>query len=95
MTLSQPNLIKEADALKGLVRSLPSRKVRIMSEINETTQEIELTDLHPDHEKHLCHITSLRNMKTVGELAKDAKYVCIVCGRAAKSHLNLCEPGKI
>lgn len=66
-----------------------------MSENYEPNQEIELTDLHPDHEKHLCHITSLRNMKTVGQLAKDAKYVCIVCGRAAKSHLNLCEPGKI
>ena len=66
-----------------------------MSEKNKSLQEYELTDLHPDHEKHLCHISSLRNMKTVGELAKDAQFVCIVCGRAAKSALNLCEPGKI
>jgi hypothetical protein len=66
-----------------------------MSENKELIQEYELTDLHPDHEKHLCHISSLRNMKTVGELAKNAQYLCIVCGRAAKSHLNLCEPGKI
>lgn len=66
-----------------------------MSDKKESTQEYELTDLHPDHEKHLCHISSLRNMKTVGELARDAQYVCIVCGRAAKSSQNLCEPAKI
>lgn len=66
-----------------------------MSEKNDLDSKYELSDLHPDHEKHLCHISSLRNMKTVGQLAKDAQYVCIVCGRAAKSSLNLCEPGKI
>jgi hypothetical protein len=56
---------------------------------------LELTDLHPDHEKHLCHITSLRNMKTVGSLAKDAQYIWVICGRAAKHAVNLCEPAKI
>jgi hypothetical protein len=66
-----------------------------MSDKDTRIDAFELTDLHPDHEKHLCHISSLRNMKTVGELAKDAQYVCIVCGRAAKSAQNLCEPGKI
>jgi hypothetical protein len=55
----------------------------------------DLSDLHPDHEKHLCHIVSLRNMKTAGALAKDAQYLCVVCGRAARSSQNLCEPGKI
>jgi hypothetical protein len=66
-----------------------------MSEEKKSIQDYELSDLHPNHEKHLCHISSLRNMKTVGQLAKDAQYVCIVCGRAARSSLNLCEPGKI
>jgi len=66
-----------------------------MSDKNDESKGYELTDLHPDHEKHLCHISSLRNMKTVGELAKDAKYVCVVCGRAAKEAVNLCEPAKI
>ena len=61
----------------------------------ETAIGIELSDLHPDHEKHLCHISSLRNMKTVGALAKDAQYVCVICGRAAKHAVNLCEPAKI
>ena len=66
-----------------------------MSEKKEAIQVFELTDMHPDHEKHLCHITSLRNMKTVALLAKDAQYICASCGRAAKNHVNLCEPAKI
>jgi hypothetical protein len=52
-------------------------------------------DFHPDHEKHLCHITSLRNMKTVGQLSKNAQFLCVACGRAAKDRANLCEPAKI
>jgi hypothetical protein len=66
-----------------------------MTEKKVTFQDYQLTDLHPDHEKHLCHIASLRNMKTLGSLAKDAQYVCMICGRAAKNPVNLCEPGKI
>jgi hypothetical protein len=67
-----------------------------MSEKKELSPEFpQLTDLHPDHEKHLCHISSLRNMKTVGMLAKDAQYICVICGRAAKHPVNLCEPAKI
>jgi len=66
-----------------------------MSDQKETGQGFELVDFHPDHEKHLCHITSLRNMKTVGNLAKDAQYLCVACGRAAKYSTNLCEPSKI
>jgi hypothetical protein len=61
----------------------------------EALQEYELVDFHPDHEKHLCHITSLRNMKTVGLLAKNAQYVCVACGRAARDRANLCEPARI
>jgi hypothetical protein len=60
-----------------------------------TDAGLELSDLHPDHEKHLCHITSLRNMKTVGALSKDAQYLCVVCGRAARRAVNLCEPAKL
>jgi hypothetical protein len=61
----------------------------------EAIPAFQLTDLHPDHEKHLCHIAGLRNMRTVGTLAKDAQYVCVICGRAAKNAINLCEPAKI
>ena len=66
-----------------------------MTEKKEIVKPYELLDFHPDHEKHLCHITSLRNMKTVGALAKDAQYLCVICGRAAKQATNLCEPAKI
>jgi len=66
-----------------------------MKDSKESTPEPELLDFHPDHEKHLCHITSLRNMKTVGKLAKDAQFLCVICGRAAKDPVNLCEPAKI
>jgi len=57
--------------------------------------EIKLGDAHPDHDLHLCHIVGLRNMKTAGKLSKDAQYICIICGRAAKDRRNLCEPAKI
>jgi len=66
-----------------------------MSDQKVANQDYELLDFHPDHEKHLCHITSLRNMKTVGTLAKNAQFLCGVCGRAAKEQTNLCEPAKI
>jgi len=66
-----------------------------MKDNKESVEEPELIDFHPDHEKYLCHITSLRNMKTVGRLAKDAQYLCTICGRAAKDSVNLCEPAKV
>jgi hypothetical protein len=66
-----------------------------MADNNDLIWKYELLDLHPDHDKHLCHITNLRNMKTVGKLAKDAQFLCLACGRAAKDHENLCEPAKI
>jgi hypothetical protein len=51
-----------------------------------------LADYHPNHDKHLCKMVELRNMKTVGKLAKDAQYICFLCGRAARNKTNLCEP---
>ena len=54
-----------------------------------------LADYHPNHDKHLCKVVELRNMKTAGELAKDAQYICFLCGRAAKNKSNLCEPVKL
>jgi hypothetical protein len=62
---------------------------------NKPAEDVALGDLHPDHDRHLCHIVGLRNMKTAGKLAKDAQHMCLICGRAAKSKKNLCEPVKI
>jgi hypothetical protein len=64
-------------------------------EPKEFELEIQLADAHPNHENHLCHILSLRNMKRAATLAKDAQYICFLCGRAAKDEKNLCEPIKI
>jgi hypothetical protein len=61
----------------------------------KSTEVFQLADEHPDHEHHLCHIVMLRNMRSAGKLAKDAQYICFLCGRAAKDSKNLCEPFKI
>ncbi len=48
-----------------------------------------LADYHPNHDKHLCKIVGVRNMKTAGKLAKDPRYISFLCGRAAKNKDNL------
>ncbi|MDX1777852.1 MAG: hypothetical protein R3339_03160 [Thermodesulfobacteriota bacterium] len=57
--------------------------------------KLSLYDYHPNHDDHLCKIVELRNMKTVAALSKDARYICFLCGRAAKHKKNLCEPVEI
>jgi hypothetical protein len=57
--------------------------------------KISLYDYHPNHDGHLCKIVELRNMKTVAALSKDARYICFLCGRAARHKKNLCEPVEI
>lgn len=57
--------------------------------------KLSLYDYHPNHNSHLCKIVELRNMKTVAALSKDARYICFLCGRAAKHKKNLCEPVEI
>jgi hypothetical protein len=49
---------------------------------------------HIGHRNHLCDMAekgqlSLEQMKA---LAKDPKFICKKCGRAAHSADNLCEP---
>ena len=59
---------------------------------NHIDYKISLYDYHPNHDQHMCSIVQERNMKTVAELSKDAKYICFLCGRAAKKKEHLCEP---
>jgi hypothetical protein len=40
----------------------------------------------------MCELVAKRKMDQVATLAKDAKYICHICGRAAASSSNLCEP---
>jgi hypothetical protein len=72
-----------------------ARKNTKTQELKAFEIEVQLTDVHPNHENHLCHILSLRNMKRAAGLAKDAQYICFLCGRAAKDEANLCQPVKI
>ena len=53
---------------------------------------VPLDDNHPNHEQHLCSIVAKRKMKTAARLAKDAKYICLICGRSANKDTNLCWP---
>jgi hypothetical protein len=71
------------------------KKQQTLTENTSETKGVSLADAHPNHENHLCHIIALRNMKRAGRLAKDAQYICFLCGRAAKDRVNLCEPVKI
>ena len=50
---------------------------------------------HPGHDKHMCELVSKRQMDAVAGLSKGAKYLCHICGRAAASPGNLCEPVEI
>ena len=54
--------------------------------------EHKLFKAHTGHANHLCELVSKRKMNDVATLAKDAKYVCHICGRAAAKAGNLCEP---
>jgi len=72
-----------------------NKKKEVKSKKVKSSDAYKLEDNHPDHDKHLCHIVGLRNMKTVANLSKDAQYICIACGRAAKNMKNLCGPVKI
>lgn len=47
------------------------------------------------HSKHLCELVRQRRMDEVGKCAKEAKYICHICGRAAAKAGNLCEPVEI
>ena len=57
-----------------------------------TVPEHKLMKAHKGHANHLCELTGKRQMDKVGRLAKNAQYVCHICGRAAAKAGNLCEP---
>jgi hypothetical protein len=68
------------------------KKARALRRDQKIDYKISLYDYHPNHDLHMCSIVKARNMKTVAELAKDAQYICFICGRAAKKKEHLCEP---
>jgi hypothetical protein len=58
-------------------------------------REHRLFEEHEGHSQHLCDLVAKRKMAQVARLAKDARYVCHICGRAAAQATNLCEPVEI
>ena len=55
-------------------------------------KEHKLDEEHTGHSAHMCELVARRKMADVAHLAKGAKYVCHICGRAAIKAGNLCEP---
>ncbi len=47
---------------------------------------------HTGHASHMCELVAKRQMDKVAAAAKDAKYLCHICGRAAAKSSSLCEP---
>ena len=48
---------------------------------------------HLGHENHLCELSKRGiDLNIYKKLAKDAKFICTKCGRAAGKEENLCEP---
>jgi hypothetical protein len=58
-------------------------------------KEHKLFEEHKGHSRHLCDLVAKRKMAQVARLARGAKYVCHICGRAAAKASNLCEPVEI
>jgi len=51
---------------------------------------------HTGHENHLCAMVEDEGLtKEMLPLIKNAKYVCICCGRSAAKAENLCSPEAI
>lgn len=51
------------------------------------------TEPHPGHSKHLCAMVEANGLTDkMKPLIKNAKYVCVCCGRAAAKAENLCSP---
>ncbi len=58
-------------------------------------REHQLFEQHKGHSQHMCDLVAKRKMAQVARLARGAKYMCHICGRAAGKASNLCEPIEI
>ncbi len=49
---------------------------------------------HIGHRHHMCHYAGEGNisLEEMKKLVKDPRFICRICGRAAHSDRNLCEP---
>jgi hypothetical protein len=63
--------------------------------MKRVVREHPLHRTHAGHNRHLCDLVDKRQMDRVAELARGAKYLCHICGRAAAKAENLCEAVEI
>jgi hypothetical protein len=68
-----------------------------LNQEEDAMKDIEMP--HEGHEQHLCHLLSMRildaNSEEYKKLVRNAKYICIGCGRTAASEKNLCAPREL
>ena len=62
---------------------------------SRTVPEHKLSKTHTGHAQHMCELVDKRQMDKVASQAKNAKYICNVCGRAAAKASSLCEAVQI
>ena len=60
-----------------------------------TVPQHKLATSHTGHSHHMCELVAKRQMDKVASYSKGARYICHICGRAAASAANLCEPVRI
>jgi DNA-binding MurR/RpiR family transcriptional regulator len=58
-------------------------------------KEHKLFTSHTGHANHMCELVAKRQMDKAATLAKGAKYICHICGRASARATNVCEPVEI
>ena len=46
-------------------------------------------------ENHMCRLIIKKDFDRLKKIAKDAKYICLNCGRAASQKENLCNPSSL
>lgn len=56
--------------------------------------ELHLRDCEPEshYAKHLCALADRKQILTLARLARNAKYICAICGRVAAKAEHGCAP---
>lgn len=77
-----------------------AKKASAAKAVEQTAVKAETADRkiarrHVGHENHLCELVAKRRMAEVAKVARDARYMCHICGRASSKPESVCEPVEI